>query len=106
MARVTYRQLDGSTQEVEVAPGVPLMRGAFDNNMAGVVAECGGNCSCATCHVFLPPESAGLFSPASEEEEELLEYLEDSTEQSRLSCQLIVREDHDAIVVQIADSRR
>ena len=55
MPKVTYVQPDGKQRVIDVAPGTTLMEAAIDNDVAGIVAECGGACSCATCHVYVDP---------------------------------------------------
>ncbi|MEZ2391948.1 2Fe-2S iron-sulfur cluster-binding protein [bacterium RCC_150] len=90
MPNVIYVLPDGSEQTVDVPCGRSVMDGAVRNNLPGIVAECGGGCSCATCHVFVEESAAELFDPATSEEQDLIEFLEDATPCSRLSCQLIV----------------
>ncbi|WP_067650382.1 2Fe-2S iron-sulfur cluster-binding protein [Nocardia harenae] len=90
MARVVYHLPDGSVQTVDVPAGQSVMDGSVRNNLPGIVAECGGSCSCATCHVYLPGASAALFDPPSDEESELVEFLAGAQPNSRLSCQLII----------------
>lgn len=87
MPEITYVLTDGSERVVDVPVGRSVMDGAVRNNLPGIVAECGGSCSCATCHVFL---QRGDFAEVTTEEQDLLDFLDDATGQSRLSCQLIV----------------
>lgn len=103
MARVVYHLPDGTEQSVDVPAGQSVMDGSVRNNLPGIVAECGGSCSCATCHVFLEGSAADLFDPPSDEEMELVEFLEGARPGSRLSCQLIVG-DQDEVHVEVADS--
>ncbi|HEY5855675.1 MAG TPA: 2Fe-2S iron-sulfur cluster-binding protein [Aldersonia sp.] len=105
MATVTYHLPDGTTSQVDVVPGQSIMSGSVDRNLPGIVAECGGSCACATCHVHLPPEYNHLFVEPTEEEADLLSYLDESDDQSRLSCQLIVGDLDADIHVRVADSR-
>ena len=58
MPKVTYIQPDGTPKTVEAPAGTTLMEAAVDNDVRGIVAECGGACSCATCHVYVDPEWA------------------------------------------------
>ncbi len=81
------------------------MSASIENNLPGIVAECGGSCACATCHVYLSPEYGDIFAEPTEEEVDLIEYLEGSTGESRLSCQLIVGDADREIHVRVADSR-
>jgi 2Fe-2S ferredoxin len=87
---ITYVLPDGTESVVDVPVGLSVMDASVRNNLPGIVAECGGSCSCATCHVHLDDASAEVFGEASEEERELLEYADNYCERSRLSCQLVV----------------
>lgn len=101
MPSVTYVLPDGSEQTVEVKAGLSVMDGSVANNLPGIEAECGGSCSCATCHVYLEGEWSARFGKASEEEWELLEFLDTVQENSRLSCQVVVTADADGLRVTV-----
>lgn len=103
MARFVYHLPDGTEQSVDVPAGQSVMDGSVRNNLPGIVAECGGSCSCATCHVFVEGPGAERFDPPSDEEAELVEFLEGARPSSRLSCQLIIS-DQDEVHVEVADS--
>lgn len=105
MTKVTYHLPDGTTSKIEVAPGQSIMIGSVNNNLPGIVAECGGSCACATCHVHIAGEYNELFAEPSDEETELIAYLDGADEESRLSCQLIVGDFDSEIHVRVADSR-
>lgn len=105
MPKVTYHLPDGTETVVDVPVGQSLMDGSIRNNLPGIVAECGGSCSCATCHVHLDSDAHDLFAEATDEESELVSYLDGATENSRLSCQLIARETERPIHVRVVDSR-
>jgi 2Fe-2S ferredoxin len=83
----------------DVPVGSTVMRGALSCNFEGVIAECGGSCACATCHVHVDRQWLDKLDPATPEEEELLEYLDHSAPNSRLSCQLMVSEDLEGMTV-------
>ena len=87
MPKVTYELPDGTVRDIEVPCGQSVMDGSVRNNLPGIVADCGGSCSCATCHVFL---DEGDFEEPADEERELLEFAEGARPESRLSCQLIL----------------
>ena len=76
MPTVTYQLPDGSVREIDVPCGQSVMDGSVRHNLAGIVAECGGSCSCATCHVYLDEASRKWFDDPSDEERELLEFAE------------------------------
>jgi 2Fe-2S ferredoxin len=106
MGRVFFVQPDGSKQEVEAADGQSVMQVARANLVRGIVAECGGELSCATCHVYIDEHWAGLLPGRSDEEEDMLEVAaEEPTQFSRLSCQLRFDATLDGIVVNIPASQ-
>lgn len=90
MPEITYVLPDGREETVDVPVGRSVMDGSVRNNLPGIVAECGGSCSCATCHVFVDPAASDLFEDPMTEESDLVEFLEGACDRSRLSCQLIV----------------
>lgn len=103
--KITYVDAGGAEQTVDAAPGGTVMEAALLNNVSGIVAECGGGCSCATCHVYVDPEwYARLDSPAPEEQE-LLEFLDGVQTNSRLSCQLELTPEVDGLVVRTPPSQ-
>lgn len=93
----------GETHELEALEGWRLMEILRDWELP-IKAECGGACACATCHVFVDPEWLDKLEPAREDEEEMLDMLPDFEDNSRLSCQIIMREELDGIKVQLAPS--
>ncbi|OOL32686.1 reductase [Rhodococcus rhodochrous] len=104
MPKITFLVPGGTAHIVDVPVGQSIMDGSVRNNLPGIVAECGGSCSCATCHVHVDPEYAELFEAATDEERDLLEYAEDVDERSRLSCQLIVNASCEGARVVVPDS--
>ncbi|OUS92209.1 2Fe-2S iron-sulfur cluster-binding protein [Rhodococcus sp. NCIMB 12038] len=97
MIKVTYRSADGAEQAVAVEPGMSVMEVAMLQNVDGIVAECGGGCSCATCHVFVDDQWYDSFDAPADEESSMLEFLDGVQPTSRLSCQLLLRPDHDGL---------
>ncbi|WP_207841619.1 2Fe-2S iron-sulfur cluster-binding protein [Williamsia soli] len=97
---------DGHRTEVEVLMGTSMLHAATDNLVNGIIGECGGDLSCATCHVFVEPEWFDRLPSAESEELEMLEATaEEPTEFSRLSCQLSCVSETDGIVLHIPDSQ-
>lgn len=100
-ARITYIQHDGRTDVVDVAEGLTVMEGSVRNNLPGIIAECGGSCSCGTCHVYVDRDWLGRLDAQFPEEAELLEFMEARRDNSRLSCQIPVSEQLDGLVVRV-----
>lgn len=101
MPKVTYIEHDGTEHEVEVKAGLSLMEGAVKNNVPGIDAECGGACSCATCHVFVEAEWLPRTGSRSAAEEAMLDFADGVRETSRLSCQIRVDDTLDGLVVRL-----
>lgn len=104
MPKITYVHLDGRSEAFEVAEGMSVMQGATGNGVDGIVAECGGNCMCATCHVYVEPAQLALLPTMSEEEDALLDgAAAERHPNSRLSCQIKVGPVLDGLVVHLPD---
>ena len=99
MPTVTYTAPDGTTTTASGEAGDSVMETAVRNGVPGIVGECGGSLSCATCHVFVCPESAAFFSEREDLEDDMLDGTAvDRQENSRLSCQLKLSAGHDVFV--------
>ncbi len=105
MAKITFIQPDGSRQEVVAEPGMTVMEAARKELVPGIEAECGGACSCATCHVYVEETWREKVGPPSEMEEDMLDFAFDVRESSRLSCQIKVSEDLDGLVVSVPEKQ-
>lgn len=99
MIEVTYNTSAGESRPVAVEPGMSLMEAAVLNSVDGIVAECGGGCSCATCHVYVDERWLDRFEEPAPEESDLLEFLDGVKNCSRLSCQLLLQAEHDGLSV-------
>jgi len=89
MAKITYVEISGVRKDVEVKTGTTLMHGAVLNGVKGIEAECGGNCMCATCHVYVEPSQLALLPPKSDDEDAMLgSTASPNKANSRLSCQI------------------
>lgn len=96
MPTIHYTDAAGSTVDLNANVGDSVMETAVRNGVPGIVAECGGSLSCATCHVFVDPQDLGHLPPMGDMEDEMLYgTTEDRRENSRLSCQLPVTEGTD-----------
>lgn len=107
MPEVTYIQFDGTTQTVDVPIGENVMRGALYNGIDGIAGECGGAPSCATCHCYVDDAwTAKVGGPVNEAEAELLEAAASEVRaSSRLSCQIVMSEALDGLVVHLPEAQ-
>lgn len=88
---------------VDAGVGESVMAAAVRNGVPGIIGECGGNASCATCHVYVRDDFLPLVGEPNEVEEDLLELgVSDRREGSRLSCQIEVGPELDGLTVDIA----
>jgi 2Fe-2S ferredoxin len=105
MAKITYIQPDGSRQEVEAEPGSTVMEAAIRNGVPGIEAECGGACSCATCHVYVDEDWVAATGEAEPMEQDMLDFAYDVRPTSRLSCQIRVSDEIDGLVVTVPEQQ-
>lgn len=100
MLNAYFIEPDGSRKAVTATPGTPLMNVAIENNVDGILGECGGNAACATCHVYVDDAFLALLPPPEISEEQMLEATaSERKHNSRLSCQLRLTEPLDGIVL-------
>lgn len=100
--QATWELPDGRRITLDVAEGMNLMQAAVARGIPGVVGECGGSLSCATCHVVIAPDWADRAGPPGPFEDDMLDITEAGRQPaSRLSCQITMRADLDGIVVQV-----
>jgi ferredoxin, 2Fe-2S len=105
MVKITFIEADGSEHAVDGKPGNSLMETAIHNGIRGLLAECGGACSCATCHIYIGARWLSAVGEPGPVEQDMLEMVIDRTECSRLACQVIVTEDHDGLVARMPASQ-
>lgn len=104
MPTVTWKMADGTEITAEVAVGETLMNAALDNDVPYVLGECGGCLACATCHVVVDEAWRDRTGQRDDTEESMLEFTEvDSSEGSRLSCQITMSEDLDGLVLHVPE---
>ena len=101
MTKIVYIEANGTEHTLDVEPGLSVMEGAVRNNVRGIIAECGGACSCATCHVYVDEAWLDKLQPKGDMEEALLDAVVDLQPNSRLSCQLKVTEALDGLIVRM-----
>ncbi|WP_027006128.1 2Fe-2S iron-sulfur cluster-binding protein [Conexibacter woesei] len=106
MPTITYIEPGGEEHEVDVAAGTTIKDAAIANGIDGIVAECGGNAMCATCHVYVDPAWAQRLPAMEAVEDELLEDTASPREAtSRLGCQVAVGDDLDGLVVRLPEAQ-
>ncbi|MBK3746098.1 (2Fe-2S)-binding protein [Paraburkholderia aspalathi] len=104
MTKIIFVSADGSTRtETEAANGSSVMEAAIRNGIPGIDAECGGACACATCHVYVDEAWTAKVGEPDAMEEDMLDFGHDIRPNSRLSCQIRVRDELDGLVVQVPE---
>lgn len=105
MPTVVFIKADGSSQEVHIENGTSVMQGAVDNMVDGILGDCGGCCSCATCHCYVDPEWVDKVPAADDVEKDMLEFVIEPQDNSRLSCQIKMTDELDGLVVKLPESQ-
>jgi 2Fe-2S ferredoxin len=105
MPRVTFISFTGGTHTVEVPPGTTLMRAATDHRVPGIDGDCGGNCACATCHVYVGPPWLERLGARTATEEEMLNCVPERQDGSRLACQIALTDALDGLVVALPEAQ-
>ncbi len=105
MAKITYIENSGSSHTIEVANGLSVMEGAIQNDIPGIDADCGGGMACATCHVYVKEEWFNKLSRKEDGEEDMLDMAYEPSKFSRLSCQLIVSDELEGLVVSLPEKQ-
>ncbi len=102
MPSITF--IDPTETEVTASfePGDTLLKAAYFARVEGILAECGGGCSCATCHVHLDSAWDGIVEPPSLQESDMLAFAVEPTPHSRLACQVELTDAHDGLTVTVA----
>ena len=107
MPKVTYVEYNDAEHTVDVPIGTTVMSGAVDNNVPGIDADCGGECACATCHVYIDAAwlaKVGLPVPGSQEAA-MLSFAAVAQPDSRLSCQITMTPDLDGLLVRMPEGQ-
>ena len=105
MPKITYIEHNGESHEIEVANGLSVMEGAVQNNISGIDADCGGSCACATCHVYVDEKWFDKLPKKESSEEDMLDMAFEPKKNSRLSCQLMVSDQLDGLVVNLPEKQ-
>ena len=101
MAKITYIEHNGKSHTINVENGLTVMEGAVQNDIPGIDADCGGSMACATCHVYVKEDWLDKLPTKEDGEEDMLDMAFEPKKNSRLSCQIIVSDEIDGLVVNI-----
>ena len=99
MAKITYNTHDNQTHTIDVQNGLSVMEGAVQNDIPGIDADCGGSMACATCHVYVEEKWLNKITKAEEAEVDMIDMAFEPKKNSRLSCQLIISDELDGLIV-------
>lgn len=105
MPRILFISHDGTETEVDAAVGTSVMQAAVNNGIDAMIAECGGACSCATCHCYVEDQWQDRVSPASSTEMDMLDCVVNPQANSRLGCQIVMTDALDGLVVRLPESQ-
>jgi 2Fe-2S ferredoxin len=105
MPQATFMGFTGGTHTVEVQSGTTLMRAATDNRVPGIDGDCGGNCACATCHVYVEQAWLERLGARTATEQEMLNCVAERQDGSRLACQITLTEALDGLVVNMPEAQ-
>ena len=101
MPKIVFVQQNGLRREIEAPPGITLMEVARQHEVEGVLAQCGGACACATCHVYVERSWLPKLAPPEEMEQGMLETAWEPRDNSRLSCQIHITAKLDGLEVAV-----
>jgi len=101
MTKITYNTHDNKIHTIDVQNGLTVMEGAVQNDIPGIDADCGGGMACATCHVYIKEEWWDKLPNKEDGEEDMLDMAYEPNKFSRLSCQVVVSDELDGLVVTI-----
>ncbi len=104
MPKIIYLTPAGKRHEVEVDTGYTIMEGAINNDIDGIVAECGGACACATCHSYIDEAWVEKLPAMDDMEDSMLDAAFERKENSRLTCQIEVTDEMEGLVVHVAEN--
>jgi 2Fe-2S ferredoxin len=104
MPTIRITDIAGATRDIDAKAGLTLMEVAVDNNVAGIVAECGGACACATCHAYIDEIWMEKLPAMDDMEDAMLDSALERRPNSRLSCQIEITDDLDGLALTVADN--
>ena len=99
MPKIIFKDNQGNSKTLEVENGLSVMEGAIQNDIPGIDADCGGSMACATCHVYVEEKWFSKLPKAEDAEVDMIDMAYEPKKNSRLSCQLIVSDELDGLIV-------
>ena len=105
MPKITYIEHGGKEHKIDVSNGLTVMEGAVQNDIPGIDADCGGSMACATCHVYVKEEWFNKLPKKEDGEEDMLDMAYEPKKNSRLSCQLMISDQLDGLVVNLPEKQ-
>ena len=99
MTKITYIEHNGKEHTIDVQNGLTVMEGAVQNDIPGIDADCGGAMACATCHVYVEEKWLDKLPKVDDAEVDMIDMAHEPKKNSRLSCQLIVTDELEGLVV-------
>jgi len=105
MAKITYIEHNGKNHTIDVTNGLSVMEGAVQNNIPGIDADCGGSMACATCHVYVKEEWFNKLPKKEDGEEDMLDMAFEPKKNSRLSCQILVSDELNGLIVNLPEKQ-
>jgi 2Fe-2S ferredoxin len=105
MTKIIYIEHNGKEHVIDVEADRSVMEGAVNNSIPGIDADCGGQCACATCHVYVDEAWTERTGTPNATEQSMLEFTDGLTPQSRLSCQIKVSAELEGLIVRLPKSQ-
>ena len=105
MAKITYIEYNGNSHTIDVQNGLTVMEGAVQNDIPGIDADCGGSMACATCHIYINDDWLDKVASKTEGEDDMLDQAFEPKKNSRLSCQIIVSDELDGLIVNLPEKQ-
>ena len=105
MPKITYIEYNGTKHAIDVPVGKSVMQGAVDNGVPGIDADCGGECACATCHVFVDEAWLAKTGTPGDQEKSMVSFAATAQPNSRLSCQIEVTPALDGLIVRMPEAQ-
>ena len=101
MPKITFKDYKGTSKTIEVDNGLSVMEGAIQKDIPGIDADCGGSMACATCHVYVEDKWFDKIPKAEDAENDMIDMAFEPKKNSRLSCQIIISDELDGLIINI-----